>query len=726
MTRKKLDGQRSNGNHDRPGTNELLERRFFLLSHKGDDDATKAKDLLLARRKELGIEYLTEKDFSLDHRRNLDSSVIRMMQTYHGIPVQNGEIVMECRDGVITYLRISTRDPKIRKYPPGTGQLTPSEAENIALSSLNDKKGRGRIEATKKTFVRIGDEDVLAFSVILHGEDPIEGWNVLIEAATGKVLQKIDMIRPLNVKGRLISPNPVVKAKNSDLRCICGGYNQYTLQYCKPPEGFSSSADFEVLKEKVLIRDVEKAQSGADFLLQGPYVKILIWDTQSQSWKTAQYCVQNARLDFPIYDNAGGVDYECVMVYYHIDLFQRYVQSVLGYTDLCNRQLQARIDCCPDPTKQYMACYDPSSKALVFYRTYWSCWNDAAEDAEVILHEYVHAIMGHIVDHTTICKQSEFNAIEEGVASFIPCAFFAESYPFHYSTWADWMYSDNLPPADWLEDMAYPYPDWLDRRPMPNAADTDWRSWSYDGMRLFTYFLMKTYNSACGGNPTGQCTKDFLSAVLRTMELIGVRASLEEASECFARSIMYYGVSLLALQDMLNVLKDKKIMRFNLATLTIGQPRIGDWREASSILADMTLGPQSSQQTCILTELQGSDLWIGLTPPDLILSVRMANRPPHLGGTARLFIVQIDFDTLDASNNAVRVKLDRPIRSLQSNLPRYKKRVVSFKIPPQVFEEMGNDKFRVIVTIVTPDAQQVVITDWHEGVQVVLSSLPFN
>jgi hypothetical protein len=72
-----------------------------------------------------------------------------------------------------------------------------------------------------------------------------------------------------------------------------------------------------------------------------------------------------------------------VMVYFHIDTAQRYIQD-LGFDNILNRPVEVHIDGRRDDQSQS----SPTTKAL----TFGVGGVDDAEDAEIILHEYGHAI----------------------------------------------------------------------------------------------------------------------------------------------------------------------------------------------------------------------------------------------------------------------------------------------------------------------------------------------
>jgi hypothetical protein len=87
------------------------------------------------------------------------------------------------------------------------------------------------------------------------------------------------------------------------------------------------------------------------------------------------------------------------MAYFHIDLAERYIQS-LGFTNINNRQQVFAVD----RSKIDNSSYSPSTKKI----TYGTGGVDDAEDGEVIIHEYGHSVQDNQVPG--------FGAVEEGGA----------------------------------------------------------------------------------------------------------------------------------------------------------------------------------------------------------------------------------------------------------------------------------------------------------------------
>lgn len=118
-----------------------------------------------------------------------------------------------------------------------------------------------------------------------------------------------------------------------------------------------------------------------------------------------------------------------VMVYYHVDTQQAWIQS-LGFTNINNRQQVM------DP---YLTCgvpnafYDPATLQISFCRD----GIDSSEDAEVIIHEYGHSIHHNQVPGWGFCEEG--GAMGEGFGDYLAESRYTHGPgSFQYGETADW------------------------------------------------------------------------------------------------------------------------------------------------------------------------------------------------------------------------------------------------------------------------------------------------
>lgn len=158
-------------------------------------------------------------------------------------------------------------------------------------------------------------------------------------------------------------------------------------------------------RKSVVLRDI--TLSGGVYSLTGPYVKLEDINNPIGAPATS------VTGDFSYTRNAQG--FEDVMCYYHIDTFQRYVQW-LGFTDLYSTPLRV------DP--HGLSGADNSRFSYTGGEPYLEFGEggvDDAEDADVIVHEYGHALSysGSPLTNTGTQRQG----LDEGIGDY-----FAASY----------------------------------------------------------------------------------------------------------------------------------------------------------------------------------------------------------------------------------------------------------------------------------------------------------
>jgi len=190
-----------------------------------------------------------------------------------------------------------------------------------------------------------------AWKVIEKTSRPRAEWNIYLDSNTGSVLEKINILKSSDGQGKVFDPNPVVALNDTHLE--------------------DNSQIPTAAYSEVTLRDLQ--DSGT---LDGPFVSTS--RTQNRIKRT------NLQFLFTRQDRA----FKEVMVYYHIDRVQRYIQG-LGFNNVLNHPIEVNIDGRADDNSDY----SPTTKSL----TFGTGGVDDAEDAEIILHEYGHAIQDNQV-----------------------------------------------------------------------------------------------------------------------------------------------------------------------------------------------------------------------------------------------------------------------------------------------------------------------------------------
>src|SRR5262249_32580208 len=216
----------------------------------------------------------------------------------------------------------------------------------------------------------------LSYKVLIPTQEPMHDWQIFVDANSGEILSKEDIIKHLpDGSGFVFDPNPVVTANNNTLRqptaTMAGG-----CAYAG-----SSAATIDAQRATRTLKDLTLA-SGVH-TLSGPYAKIVDISAPTST--------------IPTEANANNFNYSssderlgAVNLYYHIDTIQRYIQS-LGITTANNRQTNA------DPAVSgFSAYYSPIDKSL-HMGVSRPCHPDKSQEGDAIIHEYGHAIQDNQV-----------------------------------------------------------------------------------------------------------------------------------------------------------------------------------------------------------------------------------------------------------------------------------------------------------------------------------------
>jgi Zn-dependent metalloprotease len=314
-----------------------------------------------------------------------------------------------------------------RAAAPGTKQLSENEAKARAIEAAGAARGDAvKVLHNESAYYPRNGVPILTWKVIVkttpaksQGKTgrPAE-WKMYIDAETGEIIEKENMLRFVDGKGRVFDPNPVVTLNNTSIN-----------DKSKIPDKAYS---------EVVLRDLKK--SG---FLEGPFV----------TTRTTTKRVQRKNFDFRF--KRTDRPFKEVMAYFHIDRIQRHLQE-LGFNNVLNHPIPVNIDGQRDDNSHY----SPSEKDL----TFGTGGVDDAEDAEIILHEYGHAIQDDQVPG--FGAKAEGGAMGEGFGDFLAASFFSDVKPKEMKptvgNWDATAYSGDEPPYLRRLDSNKKYPKDLD------------------------------------------------------------------------------------------------------------------------------------------------------------------------------------------------------------------------------------------------------------------------
>ena len=306
-------------------------------------------------------------------------------------------------------------------------QLSEGEADARAIEAAEAEPGDSvRVLLKELVYYPRNGVPTLTWKVIVKrtpgSESPKTSrpaeWKMYIDAETGEIIEKQNLLRFINGKGRVFDPNPVVTLNDTSLS------DKSTI----PDKAYA----------EVVLRDLKK--SG---FIEGPFV----------TTSTTPKRVRRKNFDFRF--KRSDRAFKEVMVYFHIDRTQRHLQE-LGFKNVVNHPIPVNIDGQTDDNSHY----SPTEKDL----TFGTGGVDDAEDAEIILHEYGHAIQDDQVPG--FGAKEEGGAMGEGFGDFLAASFFADVKPkemkLTLGNWDASAYSGAEPPCLRRLDSNKKYPKDLD------------------------------------------------------------------------------------------------------------------------------------------------------------------------------------------------------------------------------------------------------------------------
>lgn len=368
-------------------------------------DTTTARRFLEAYHDLLGLPD-DPADLPLERiRHSLLGTHFRFQQYLHGYPIEGAEIIVTLNDDrriLMVYNNI---------YPVDQAPRLPSafiSHEQALQIAWNQLRVHGplllREPSSALTWIPVGRCFRLVYATSINVAKPYGRWLHRIDAATGEIVglrrseisrtpMAIDRMAIASYEGPVTSLNEARERLRQQLlgklpalasqKAVVDGtgqvfdpdprttLNDETIQDTSDPAVFSPAYITRTL------RDI--TEDGGVFSLDGPWVVITDHDPPATAPSTTSTGDWTA--------SRGNNAFNDAMTYFHIDQSQRYLQS-LGFTGSTGVQegpIAADTDGANGDDNSF---YDPGSNTLSFGH---GCVDDN-EDADVILHEYGHAI----------------------------------------------------------------------------------------------------------------------------------------------------------------------------------------------------------------------------------------------------------------------------------------------------------------------------------------------
>jgi hypothetical protein len=326
-------------------------------------------------------------------RRSVVGVHVRGREFRGGVPVELTSVAVHAVRGRVW---------QVEARPSGlagtavTGPISAAVARRLGLAALGVIRPY-HAPRVKRLLTVHGGRLVDAYHVTALSLAPAIAGTAVVDAATGRTLEIRDDRRFEDGLATVFDPSPTVSARDASMR-----------QPGVDAKGVDTDLDSPELTEELVTLPLrELVNSEFDFgRLLGPYV-----DVQGPLPLTGGPSFEYTR---------GDPRFEATMAYAHVDRLQRYFQS-LGFRG------EAGVNAEPQTVIAIIvpafdnSFYQPGTDLMLF----GSGGVDDAEDAEIIVHEYGHAV--HDAQVPGWGETHEGESMGEGWGDFLAAAYYARA-----------------------------------------------------------------------------------------------------------------------------------------------------------------------------------------------------------------------------------------------------------------------------------------------------------
>lgn len=363
----------------------------------------------------------------VSERESIGAHHLTFQQTLAGIPVYGRFVHVNLNQTGLPVMVISGYAPHLEDmdaFNP-VPALSAAQAESLAQRAISND---GATSQPAELLVLPDNPPRLIWQTIASPDTGIGEWEVLLDANTGALIQLMNLLV-------FSHPDPPSK-KNVDGEGQIWLYDPLTAS--GQPYGGDyvdnddrDNAALNSLLQSVTLQDIEQTSNGS-YQLNGPWVKIV----------GSAAPIEDDPTDFKY--TRSNEHFEAVMVYYFIDMSERYIQSL----DVGIAPPSSPVTADPHASRGDQSYYVFRLNSLFF----GDGGVDDAEDAGVILHEYGHAVMQHYTGFY-IAPTGERGTLGEGFSDY-----WAVSYR------RDLMERGEIPAGDWREVFPWDGVTWGGRR----------------------------------------------------------------------------------------------------------------------------------------------------------------------------------------------------------------------------------------------------------------------
>jgi Thrombospondin type 3 repeat/Fungalysin metallopeptidase (M36)/Fungalysin/Thermolysin Propeptide Motif len=319
----------------------------------------------------------------------------RFRQEVGGVPVLGAGVVVTDAPGRRGDLLLDGTRAGVRR--PSPAQVSRLDAIGSARSAAGATRLRAAAQAALAILPSSGGR--LVWRVVLPSLDPLASFEVLVDARTGDVVRIRDLLARATGSATLFDPNPIERHGSRSGLADGGDSDSGLLTSLRTPMSLPRLSDSNPCSE-------------SPFTLRG-------------QWALAQLETSASCAPGNDFSSVTRQDdrFEALMAYAHVDRVQAYLQG-LGFSNAANRQqvLLANFSLPGEPDMDN-SFFDPASKVIAF----GPGGTDDGEDADVIVHEYGHAIQDDQIPGFGSSGQT--GAVGEGFADYLAASISATFTP---------------------------------------------------------------------------------------------------------------------------------------------------------------------------------------------------------------------------------------------------------------------------------------------------------
>jgi hypothetical protein len=281
------------------------------------------------------------------------SAIYRYRQSVGGIPVLDSDTVL-----------IAPQGARPRLFTDGSARVAAAPKASLsrsdAIAAARRAAGLNRLSSKPDAMLAIARHGggTLVWQTELTSDDPVADQQVLVDARSGRIVGKTDMLKSAgNITARLYDTNAVM-ANNG----YSGGIKDNKDH---------DSSPLTSLRSQVVLKNLT-APKGC---LKGRWVEARMGAKRHRVCKASRNFNSVTRHD----DR-----FEALMAYYFVNRAQEYIQSLDMGVPINQRRQLVKADAIPDDN----SFYSPGDRQM----TLGTGGVDDGEDGDVITHEYGHAV----------------------------------------------------------------------------------------------------------------------------------------------------------------------------------------------------------------------------------------------------------------------------------------------------------------------------------------------